>query len=341
LPRFRGASQGTDLVPTLACIIPVTGTTAGLETTLLSVLERRPDDCEVLVVLGTPYEDPYGLQGEVQFLDANRGAGLVECINVGLAATTATFVHILANGFEATDDWTVQALAHFENPRIGSVTPVVHQTENPARLLSTGVRYRRGGRRMICTTAGDAIGPALHAAFYRKSAIESLGKILPEDLGDDFADLDFAMSLRSAGWQNAIEPNSKIAAPTIESTKAAGLLGGLQAERFFWRHAPEAGSSGEIMAHIPAVVGSLLRATWKSPAQLVGRFLALCQFGSYRLYQQQLAHATLASTAVQSCLVAHAERAAERSAKEKSRIRIDSAHEIQPMRTNDRARSRR
>jgi hypothetical protein len=327
-------------VPTLACIIPVTGTTAGLETTLLSVLERRPDDCEVLVVLGTPYEDPYGLQGEVKFLDASRGAGLVECINVGLAATTAPFVHILANGFEATDGWAAQALAHFENPRVGSVTPVVHQTNNASRLLSAGVGYRAGGRRMVCSTASDAIGPALHAAFYRKSAIESLGKVLPE-LGDELADLDFAMSLRTAGWQNAIEPNCKIAAPAIEATKAAGLVGGLHAERFFWRHAPEAGSAGEIMSHIPAVVGSLLRATWKSPAQLLGRFLALCQFGNYRLYQQQLAHATLATTAVQSCLAAHAERAAERSAKEKSRIRIDSAHEMQPMRTNDRARSRR
>ena len=68
----------------LACIIPVIGDTEGLETTLLSVLERRTDDCEVLVVLNSPYSDPYRLQGEIQFLQAPQGTGLVGCINSAL-----------------------------------------------------------------------------------------------------------------------------------------------------------------------------------------------------------------------------------------------------------------
>ncbi len=46
------------------------GNTEGLETTLVSVLERRPEGCEVFVVLNVPYHDPYGLQGEIQILQA-------------------------------------------------------------------------------------------------------------------------------------------------------------------------------------------------------------------------------------------------------------------------------
>ena len=63
-------------MPSLACIIPVVGSTEGLETTLVSVLERRPEACEVFVVLNVPYHDPYHLQGEIQILQAPRGQGL-------------------------------------------------------------------------------------------------------------------------------------------------------------------------------------------------------------------------------------------------------------------------
>jgi GT2 family glycosyltransferase len=346
--RPRGVPQGTDLVPTLACIIPVTGTTVGLETTLLSVLEQRPADCEVLVALGTPYDDPYSLQGEVQFLDASRNAGMVECINVGLAATNAPFVHILANGFEATDGWTTQALAHFNNPRVGSVTPVICNSQNRDELLSAGVRYRRGGRRTVCTSLADSeselhrpIGPSISAAFYRRSAIDALGKQLPAEMGDELADLDFAMSLRRAGWGNIVEPNAKVLGPAVESTSSTGFLAGLRQERFFWRHAAEMGRAAELAAHVPAVIGSLARSTWQAPAQLFGRFIALCQFGNYRHYQQLLASAAETTTAVQSCLAAHSEMA-QRTTKEKTRpVRIDEPHAVQPMKSNVKERARR
>jgi hypothetical protein len=336
-------------VPTLACIIPVTGTTAGLETTLLSVLERRPDDCEVLVVLGTPYDDPYSLQGEVQFLDAERCAGLVDCINVGLTATNAPFIHVLANGFEATDGWTEQALAQFSNPRVASVTPAIYDIETRAQLRSAGVGYRSGGRRTLCTTLlaadGDAnlsIGPSVHAAFYRKSALEALGRVLPSEMGDELADLDLALSLRRTGWLNAIAPTCKVLGPAIETSGSRGLVSGLQSERFFWRQAGAMGRGSEIVSHVPAVLGSLLRSTWRAPVQALGRFFAMCQFGNYRQYQQLLASATQTSAAVQSCLAAHAERQAEIAAKSKSRqVRIDEPHSIQPMRETTRQRSRR
>lgn len=58
-----------------ACIIPLVGNTEGLETTLVSVLERRPDGCEVLVVLNVPYHDPFGLQGEIQILERGPKPG--------------------------------------------------------------------------------------------------------------------------------------------------------------------------------------------------------------------------------------------------------------------------
>jgi len=60
-------------VPRLAVVIPFEGNTKALEDTLVSVLENRPDDSEVLVVLGKPYQDPYALGDEVEFVAAPSG----------------------------------------------------------------------------------------------------------------------------------------------------------------------------------------------------------------------------------------------------------------------------
>ena len=51
----------------LAIVITDGGSIESLESTLVSVLENRPPDCEVLVALAGPYADPYELSGEVRF----------------------------------------------------------------------------------------------------------------------------------------------------------------------------------------------------------------------------------------------------------------------------------
>ena len=72
---------------TLSIVIPTPGDADALEETLLSVLENRPEGCEVVVALGCDYDDPWGIAEEVRFVRAPVGAGLVECVNAGVAAT--------------------------------------------------------------------------------------------------------------------------------------------------------------------------------------------------------------------------------------------------------------
>ena len=64
----------------LSIIIPVLGNPTRLDDTLVSVLENRPANCEIIVVHTRPYDDPYELSGEVRFLKARRKAGLAECL---------------------------------------------------------------------------------------------------------------------------------------------------------------------------------------------------------------------------------------------------------------------
>ena len=77
---------GISRVPRLSIVIPSVGDCNLLEDSLVSVLENRPADCEVLVVHNRPYDDPYNLAGEVRFVQANPRAGLAECLDMGTAA---------------------------------------------------------------------------------------------------------------------------------------------------------------------------------------------------------------------------------------------------------------
>ena len=60
-------------MPRLSIVIPVLGDPQQLDDTLLSVLENRPANCEILVVHNQPYHDPYNLSDEVRFVEAERG----------------------------------------------------------------------------------------------------------------------------------------------------------------------------------------------------------------------------------------------------------------------------
>jgi hypothetical protein len=284
-------------VASLACIIPVVGDTDGLESTLVSVLERRPDGCEVLVVLATAYQDPYDLKGEIQFLQVPAGASLVECVNLGISATRAPIIHLLAAGAEVDSGWIESALAHFDDPRVAAVTPVVFDSIDRERIVAAGVSCGRGGRRIVHSSMpkegespAASVGPVVQAAFYRKSALEAFGGGLPLDVGDDFTDVDLAESLSQANWHLKLEPNCRVFTSSIEKPSAGAFMSGLTAEHFYWRHFSVSGGIIGLFTHCLMAAGDLIRfkPLWKAPAQLLGRLAAVCQLGHYRKHRQLL-----------------------------------------------------
>ena len=68
----------------LTIILPALGSDTQLEETLVSVLQNRPDDSDVLVVHPGNYDDPYELAGEVNFLPMPAGSGLLACLNAAI-----------------------------------------------------------------------------------------------------------------------------------------------------------------------------------------------------------------------------------------------------------------
>ena len=71
----------------LSIVIPVLRQLDRLEDTLISVLENRPADCQIVVVLNEPYNDPYQLSGEVCFIQAAAGSSFADTLNLGVVAS--------------------------------------------------------------------------------------------------------------------------------------------------------------------------------------------------------------------------------------------------------------
>jgi GT2 family glycosyltransferase len=290
-------------VSRLALIIPVVGSTEGLENTLLSVLERRPEDCEVIVATSAAYDDPYKLQGEIHILGARPRAGLVECANLAIRSTTAPIVHILAVGAQATDGWTDRALRHFEDPRVAAVVPFVHSTEDPKNLLAAGVSYRGQGRTQVCRNVNaseEIIGPQLRAAFYRKTAIDAIGGI-PSRVGDALAEVDLGLILRKAGWRIELEPACKVLVSQVDGCSPAGFRSSLWSERLYWRHFADSGATG-LVTHPLVQLGDVLhtRPSWKIPLSAAGRLVGMFEFGQFRAAKRAVAAAAAALGRLQS-----------------------------------------
>lgn len=261
------------------------------EETLVSVLENRPDDTEVIVVLGCEYSDPWNIRDEVEFLRAPEGSSLVACVNVGLGGCSGEVVHVLAPGWRATPDWADAALAQFESPKVGAVVPVIVSEKQRGRTLSQGIAYRSGGQRVVVkpprARAGavairPALGPPLQAGFWRAEVLELDGHGFAATCGDSHADCDLAVAARIAGYETVVEPTSRVVESSRRVPNHGAFSAGLHAERLFWRSAAGRPTVMPLVSHFFEIMRhAVARAPFGTLPMLAGRALALIQFGSY------------------------------------------------------------
>lgn len=103
----------------LAVIISYHTTPVELEDSLLSILENRPEACEILVVRNKPYENPYDLkEEEVRFLPEGDSADgmlpdaaldacrpIAECVRMGLNVCDSEYVYLMPAGVQFQLGW--------------------------------------------------------------------------------------------------------------------------------------------------------------------------------------------------------------------------------------------
>jgi hypothetical protein len=289
-------------VPRLSIVIPCLGGAAEFDATLVSVLQHRPADCEVLVIHSEPYDDPYELGHEVRFVEC-RSDSLVESLNAGVEAARGQVLHIIGCGLEVTEQWTEAALGHFEDPDVAAVSPIILAADSES-LVAAGVAWTLGGARSVVrdrriTSAGSGrrrakiLGPTLAAAFYRREVVVALGGF-DTAVGDELADVSLALDIRAIGQLHVCETGSTL----IEHSQAAvpsshGFQPGRAKERLFWRHAAARGLALSVGLHPPAVVSDTLRQVpaLSAISSLVGRCAGLLEIGAAERHERHLATA--------------------------------------------------
>jgi hypothetical protein len=273
-----------------------------LETTLVSVLEHLPSDCEIIVVHSAPYDDPYDLKSELRFIEAPAKTGYVGCANLGIRASHGPIVQLLAAGLEVTEGWAEAALARFADPMVAAVAPVVCNQLDADVILAAGVSYDRGGQAKVHTSAvrdlassdSSAIEtrlfPITRAAFYRRSALNIFGGGLPTSVGDELAAAELGLSLTHAGYRTVLEPQCKILGSPKSCRGSRGFGFGWSAERLFWRNLPTAGWVASLATHPWSVARELLASLSNGAAilQLLGRVAAYATLGDCRGRHEQL-----------------------------------------------------
>jgi hypothetical protein len=271
-------------VPRLSIIIPVVGDPRQLDDTLVSVLENRPLNCEIVVVHNQPYHDPYQLSDEVRFVEAKRGAGMAECLNCGLDVCRSAVVHVLSCDVEVCPGWADAALRHFGNPATAAVAAVVVDSQNRERIVSAGWGYRVEGTAWrvgqdirldgLAACQLDLCGPDTLAAFYRRSVLQTLGGFASW-AGDAWPGIDLALALRCDGLRCVMEPRCLTHVTPAAARIAPAFRYGRNAERLFWRWASTHGRLRSSVGHVALLAGQCVVGLWH-PSKLIQLFGRMC-----------------------------------------------------------------
>jgi len=271
---------GNYFVPGLSILIPVLNKLKKLEDTLVSILENRPANCQIVVVLNEPYGDPYQLRDEVCFVEAAPDADLIESINFGLANCHTPIIHILSCGMEVSPGWTDSVLPHFADPAIAAVAPLVLQRRDRNKVISAGVGYRASGaaRRLgfgkspaqASLEKEQFFGADILAAFYRHSAWDAVCGLNPS-IEDHLSGVDLALALHFAGLRCMAEPECKMYADPEDAVGAGRLGRGRSAERLFWTWASRMGWVRALSGHAALLTAECLESLVRPST-----FLHLC-----------------------------------------------------------------
>lgn len=286
-------------MPRLSIIIPVLGDPIQLENTLVSVLENIPADTEVVVALNQPYDDPYNLKDEVQFVLAPPRSGLGGVLNAALDRCDGSIVHLLLAGAEVGPNWTESVLPLFDDPEVAIVAPLVVEKDDPDRIAAAGIDYAAGGslrrlgaRKSVSRGVGrlrPPLGADIVAGFYRRAALEAVGGFAP-GVADELASLDVALRLKRAGFRCVFDPQCNVFVQPASLPQPSAFARGYGREKFFWRWAPSSGWKRSLLLHALTLSGACLSclARPSNVMDVFGRFCASLSPWTHRQHWQSL-----------------------------------------------------
>lgn len=202
-------------IPRLSIVVPFRGDGNSFESTLVSVLQHLPDACEVIVPHAGNYDDPFDLADEVRFIETE--AGVTHQIGEAAEVARGRFVHVIADGYQATPDWTETALETFEQTDAGVVVPVVRDSHSDEIVHAGWTRSRAtaceligaGGETLVGKQLRSVEGGFLSASFWRRDLLRSLtGSFAGDNVVE--ASMVYSLLARQAGWRCMCAPDATL-----------------------------------------------------------------------------------------------------------------------------------
>ncbi len=207
----------------LSIIIPasrIVSDSRDFEQTLVSVLENRPAQCEILVACDATYEDPYDLSDEVRLIRGASNPAWTTHANRGLSQARGKIVSVLLPPVTVEDAWHCDAsefLTHSPVDVVG-VSPQIHYAD-PATPASGGVILAEDGQRCALDVAAidqadmettyGTFGVDAQAGFFRRAELVQAGG-WNEAICPELADVELNLRLRSLGYAFEFCPNSHV-----------------------------------------------------------------------------------------------------------------------------------
>ena len=186
-------------MPRLSIIIPHRHNDQRLESTILSVLENRPHDCEIIVVHDGNYTDPYDLADELLFVEGEAHENCLQLINAGVMAACSPVVCTLLDGVTVNGDWAESPLELLLDTEVAAVSVAASIQGDcaygiDARSLGNSGDLQSG--RVELTRPKTSAGPQLSCGFYRRKVLLALGGWNAR-LELAVADIDLAWTFRA------------------------------------------------------------------------------------------------------------------------------------------------
>ena len=204
----------TNPIPQLSIVVPLCDDVEAFEATLISVLENLPACSEVIIPHDGTYEDPFDLNGEVRFVEADSRK-FTDLVGVAARQARGRFIHLLGQGLLATEGWTLSAIQAFDHFDTAAVAPVIRDHEGK-QIIAAG--WRNGFKRLgaPCVSLpqkkdllAKKIGAYLPASFWRRDVLRSLHDSFDsQDIVE--TSMVYHYLLSKAGWRTELAANSSV-----------------------------------------------------------------------------------------------------------------------------------
>jgi hypothetical protein len=203
--------QESIAVPRLSIIVPHLHDDAGLELTLLSILENRDSDLEVLIAHDGSYTDPYELgQDEAVLIESSKGVTLSSQLNLTIASACSPYIQVLLPGAVVERGWFEEALEILSNRSISAVCQPILCSDTDEVI--SGLSADSLPHRRVTGISGNVGSPLLFGGVFRKRMFNAVGGWF-EASSREIAEVELALLFSVLGLEIGSTESARIRAP--------------------------------------------------------------------------------------------------------------------------------